>query len=196
MRATTTCYGKTKKIDFIEVVIHNNNGKIMKKKIIDGSEDLDKSTDKIVNFCKENNVEENIIVEGVIKPEKCPCGCGEWLSRVTTDDDLGRKNNENNVEIIDKLRRFFEISSLICSHCGKFGCLEDNYKKDEIKITKTPEYYGIITKEDWKIKMDEYIKWIFENKNEVLKVLPNLENEWKETCKSVRLLLNENNIQV
>ena len=90
--------------------------------------------------------------------------------------------------ILNKLRTFFEIASLKCHGCGKLGCLENNYN-DGTRIIKKPEYYGIKTIDDWNDKMDEYQAWVVANKDEVIRMLPELENEWKETCKAVKALL-------
>ena len=78
--------------------------------------------------------------------------------------------------------------TLLCLNCGELGCFEE--ESNGIRITRKPEYYGIRTIEDWDKKTDEYLAWIRANKGDVMVALPELEDEWKQTCDMVRALLN------
>jgi len=93
MRATVTCYGEKEGIngiiEYIEVVIHENDGKIIKRKIII-EPDMDKVSDGIMEICVEYNIKEIYTVTGVVRPEKCPCNCGGTTSRIMTDEDIRR----------------------------------------------------------------------------------------------------------
>jgi hypothetical protein len=97
MRATVTCYGKKDGvngiIDYIEAVVHENDGKIIKRAII-LEENIDKASDDVMEICNQYNIKQIIMVEGVVKPERCPCNCGGMTSRVTTDEDLRRTQME------------------------------------------------------------------------------------------------------
>lgn len=89
----------------------------------------------------------------------------------------------------ERLFRLFEIASLKCSCCGELG--HSINKLGKIEITKTPEHYNINSIEDWNKKMDEEISWILSNKEEILSILPKIGNEWKESCKSVRIIIEK-----
>jgi hypothetical protein len=97
MRATVTCYGEKEGIngviDYIEVVAHENDGKIIKREIII-EDNMDKASDEVMEFCKHYEIKDIVTVEGVVKSERCPCNCGGMTSRVTTDDDLKRMEIE------------------------------------------------------------------------------------------------------
>ena len=87
-----------------------------------------------------------------------------------------------------KLRRYFEISGIRCSKCGELGYLES--PDGTIKI---PEDYGIFIVDEWEKKMDEYMGWIKDAKNEekILNALPHLEDEWPGCCNAVRTLIRK-----
>lgn len=87
VRATVTSYGKSdNEVDFMEVVIHENDGKIVNSKIIKWSGDMDKDSDKIMEVCSQYKVDMICPVSQVLKVEQCDCG--EWNKRVVTDKDL------------------------------------------------------------------------------------------------------------
>lgn len=88
---------------------------------------------------------------------------------------------------LEKLKNFFEIASLRCACCGELGHTEAGDGKNKLIIS--PEYYGIYTIADYYEKMDEYLEWMIDNKDDVLETLPELEDEWKENCKAVREIL-------
>jgi hypothetical protein len=97
MRATVTCYGEKEGIngviDYIEVAVHENDGKIIKRAIII-EENMDKASDDVMEVCNQYNIKQIVMVEGVVKPERCPCNCGGMTSRVTTDEDFIRMKIE------------------------------------------------------------------------------------------------------
>jgi len=80
-----------------------------------------------------------------------------------------------------RLERIFEIASLKCCKC-------DDLHPDL-------HLYGISTLEEWKKEMDITHQWIVKNSAEVLSTLPLLEHEWKESCKSIRLLIQRSKQQ-
>jgi hypothetical protein len=92
VRATVTGYGKNN-VDFIEVVIHENNGKIINSKIVKWSGDADKDSDNIMEFCSQSKVDMICNVSEVVQAEQCDCG--QWVKRVVTDKDLEKQKNAN-----------------------------------------------------------------------------------------------------
>ncbi len=90
-------------------------------------------------------------------------------------------------DITERVRRFFDISSLKCSCCNKLGHLIDESK--DFKIERSSKYFGIETIEDWQKKVDEEFIWLHANSSDVLAVLPKLEKEWPESCEALREVL-------
>lgn len=96
--------------------------------------------------------------------------------------------NQSQKKIRERVKRFFEISSLKCAHCGELGCV--HIKNGDVEATIQPEYYDIYSIEDWERKMDEGFDWIFSNKEEVLEILPTLEEEWAKSCEALKEVIN------
>lgn len=94
--------------------------------------------------------------------------------------------NEDFTSIVNRVERYFKISSLLCSSCGELGHICNS----QIDIVEKPEDYGIYTKEDWEKEMDKEMNWIIENRKAVLLCLTKLKKEWPESCKSLRYVLS------
>ncbi len=90
-------------------------------------------------------------------------------------------------EVVDRVQRLFEISSLKCSCCGELGHLQEETGMGEVETS--PEHYGIRSLRDWDEKMDEYLEWARENREQVLAALPELEEEWPNSCSAFREVL-------
>lgn len=88
-----------------------------------------------------------------------------------------------------RLEKFFEISSLFCSACGRFGETHSG------QIAYVPEDYGISSKDDWDRSIEDYLEWAIENKTEVMKELPGLESEWKNNCESLKIFI-QNDVDI
>lgn len=84
-----------------------------------------------------------------------------------------------------RVKRFFEVSSLLCSCCGELGCVYD----EEGNVMYRPDDYGLYSKEDWDKEMDKEISWMRDNKRFVLSVLPVFKREWPECCKMLKQIL-------
>lgn len=91
-------------------------------------------------------------------------------------------------ETKERIITFFKISSLKCNCCGELG--EHIEENRYIKISKTAEYYGIKNIEEWEEKMDKEMLWIKNNKEKVLSILPEVKEEWAESCDAVRQILS------
>ncbi|MBI2672348.1 hypothetical protein HYX16_05425 [Candidatus Woesearchaeota archaeon] len=92
----------------------------------------------------------------------------------------------------DRIINFFDVAALKCSCCGELGQNID--KTDNIKIIKDSEFYSITSLEEWENFMDKEINWLLANKEEVLSILPELESEWKESCKALKVLIKKNSV--
>jgi hypothetical protein len=94
VRATITGYGKNNnEVDFTEVVIHENDGKIINSKVIKWSGNPDKDSDEIMDFCSKYKLDMLCPVTETVQAEQCDCG--EWIKRVVTDKDLEKQRNAN-----------------------------------------------------------------------------------------------------
>ena len=87
----------------------------------------------------------------------------------------------------NRIINFFNVASLKCACCGELGQNID--KGDNIKITKDSEFYNITSIDEWENFMDKETNWLLTNKEEVLSILPELESEWKESCKALKALI-------
>lgn len=96
----------------------------------------------------------------------------------------------NKMEVKEKLVRFFDIASLKCACCGK---LDGHHidKVGDVRIIRTPEYFGIKNIEGWERAIDEGFRWILSNSEDVLSVLPELREEWCESCKAVEYFIKK-----
>ena len=89
----------------------------------------------------------------------------------------------------NRIINFFEVAALKCSCCGKLGQHID--KSKNIQIIRSPEFFNISSIEEWEKFIDEELKFLIQNKEEVLLILPELENKWKESCKALRKLIKQ-----
>jgi len=87
LRATVTMYGDDPElIDFVEVVIHSGDGKVVAVRTWDSDRDVERATDEMMSFVGEYGVTEIRQVDAVLKPEFCP-DCGQRTYRIVTDGD-------------------------------------------------------------------------------------------------------------
>lgn len=110
-------------------------------------------------------------------------------------DGLGSESQNSDEEsgkmsIGERLERFFEIASLKCSCCGELGHHID--ESENIKLIRTPEYFGINNLNDWEKEIDKEFKWVLSNSRGVLAVLPKLRTRWNESCKAVEFAIKKN----
>ncbi|MBI4155268.1 hypothetical protein HY498_04245 [Candidatus Woesearchaeota archaeon] len=96
--------------------------------------------------------------------------------------------NEIDKETIMRVVTFFNIASLKCSCCGELGEHIDSNK--DIKIITKAEFYGIKNIKGWEERMDKELIWIKNNKEKVLSILPEIEQEWGESCKIIQQVLS------
>lgn len=101
-----------------------------------------------------------------------------------SDEGLGK------MSVGERLERFFEIASLKCSRCGELGHHID--ESENIKLIRTPEYFGINNLEDWEKEIDKEFEWVLSNSRDVLAVLPELRTMWNESCKAVEFAIKKN----
>ncbi len=92
--------------------------------------------------------------------------------------------------IAKRIERFFRISSLVCADCGELSCIYD----ENGNVVESLEDYGIHNKEEWDREMDKEINWLRKNRESVLSILPDFQNEWPESCKSLRMVLTMANL--
>lgn len=90
-------------------------------------------------------------------------------------------------DVKEKLERFFEIASLRCVCCGELGNHIDETKN--IRLIRTPEYFGINNLEDWQREVDKGFEWVLSNSQDVLNILPELKTEWGESCKAIEFAI-------
>ena len=88
-------------------------------------------------------------------------------------------------QVEHKLREFFELASLRCSHCGALTRHSEDAASDERSLAER----GIRTVEDWDRQMDAYLAWARANKEAVLAVLSELP-DWKESAAALRQVLD------
>ena len=88
-------------------------------------------------------------------------------------------------EVEHKLREFFELASLRCSHCGALTRHSADTASDECSLAER----GIHTMEDWDRQMDAYLAWARANKEAVLAVMSELP-DWQESSEALRQVLD------
>jgi hypothetical protein len=86
-----------------------------------------------------------------------------------------------------KLREFFELASLRCSHCGALTRHLEDATADERSLAER----SIRTMEDWDRQMDAYLAWARANKEAVLAVMSQIP-DWKESAEALREVLEGN----
>jgi len=88
-------------------------------------------------------------------------------------------------QVEHKLREFFELASLRCSHCGALTRHSADAASDERSLAER----GIRTVEDWDRQMDAYLAWARANKEAVLAVMSELP-DWQESAAALRQVLD------
>jgi hypothetical protein len=88
-------------------------------------------------------------------------------------------------QVEHKLREFFELASLRCSHCGALTRHSEDAALDERSLAER----GIRTVEDWDRQIDAYLAWARANKEAVLAVMSELP-DWKESSEALRAVLD------
>ena len=88
-------------------------------------------------------------------------------------------------QVEHKLREFFELASLRCSHCGALTRHLEDAALDERSLAER----GIHTVEDWDRQMDAYLAWVRANKEAVLAVKSELP-DWQESAAALRQVLD------
>lgn len=78
-------------------------------------------------------------------------------------------------QIEERVRYFFMLATLVRD---EDGCLEESSIE-----------WGIHSMGDWKKHMDEELKWLYENENEVLINLARLRKEWPACCDALEKIL-------
>jgi hypothetical protein len=91
---------------------------------------------------------------------------------------------DEGAQVEHKLREFFELASLRCSHCGALTRHWEDAAADERSLAER----GIRTVEDWDRQMDECLAWTRANKEAVLAVISELP-DWKESSEALREVL-------
>jgi hypothetical protein len=91
---------------------------------------------------------------------------------------------DERAQVEHRLRDFFELASLRCSHCGELTRHPEDAAADERSLAER----GIRTVADWDRLMDEGLAWVCANKEAVLTVLPQLP-DWEESCGALREVL-------
>jgi hypothetical protein len=87
-------------------------------------------------------------------------------------------------QVEHKLREFFELASLRCSHCGALTRHSEDAASDERSLAER----GIRTVEDWDRQMDACLAWARANKEAVLAVISELP-DWQESSEALREVL-------
>ena len=88
-------------------------------------------------------------------------------------------------QVEHKLREFFELASLRCSHCGALTRHSADAALDERSLAER----GIHTVEDWDRQMDAYLAWVRANKEAVVAVMSELP-DWQESSEALREVLD------
>jgi hypothetical protein len=84
-------------------------------------------------------------------------------------------------EVVDRLERYFVVSSTKCANCGG---LHGTVTIDGDSYTAGD--FGIESIEDWNETMDDHEAWIRDNPDRVRAALTRLEAEWPHTVAAVR----------
>ena len=84
-------------------------------------------------------------------------------------------------DVLDRLERYFIVSSTKCSDCGELHTSVS--AGDE---TYTADDFGIDSIEEWELEMDKEEEWVRENQPTVEKALVHLEDEWPQSVDAVR----------